>query len=74
MTTRTRELREALVRADDAVRVKTDFLARISHDLRTPLTSIIGFADLIRADGREDAERDASSAAAPRICSAWSTT
>ncbi|MCP3019028.1 7TM-DISM domain-containing protein [Cupriavidus basilensis] len=57
VTTRTRELREALVRADDAVRVKTDFLARISHDLRTPLTSIIGFADLIQADGREDAER-----------------
>lgn len=57
VATRTRELREALVRADDAVRAKTDFLARISHDLRTPLTSIIGFADLIQADGREDAER-----------------
>ncbi|CAG9200470.1 TPA: response regulator [Burkholderia vietnamiensis] len=54
---RTRELRSALDKADDAIRAKSDFLARISHDLRTPLTSIIGFADLIQADGREDAER-----------------
>lgn len=57
VATRTRELRSALEQADGAIRAKSDFLARISHDLRTPLTSIIGFADLIQADGREDAER-----------------
>lgn len=54
---RTGELQHALFAADDANRSKGDFLARISHDLRTPLTSIIGFADLILAAGREDAER-----------------
>jgi signal transduction histidine kinase/DNA-binding NarL/FixJ family response regulator len=54
---RTQELQAALIAADEAKGAQTDFLARISHDLRTPLTSIIGFSDLVQAGGREDAER-----------------
>ena len=29
-----------------ALRAKKDFVASVSHDLRTPLTSIIGYLDL----------------------------
>lgn len=53
---RTRELRDALIAADDANRARGNFLARVSHDLRTPLTAIIGFADLIRASGRDETQ------------------
>lgn len=48
---RTRELRQALQAADEANQAKSGFLTRISHDLRTPLTSILGFADMIQASG-----------------------
>lgn len=41
----------ALIRAKDAAiasnRAKTDFLARISHDIRTPLNAVLGAADLL---------------------------
>ncbi|WP_443113474.1 hybrid sensor histidine kinase/response regulator [Herbaspirillum seropedicae] len=48
---RTQELRQALQAADEANLAKSGFLTRISHDLRTPLTSILGFADMIQASG-----------------------
>ncbi|MFO1234876.1 MAG: 7TM-DISM domain-containing protein [Rivihabitans pingtungensis] len=65
---RTRELRNALIAAEAANLAKNDFLARVSHDLRTPLTAIMGYADMIQAAGRADARAAASSAAAPTTC------
>ncbi|WOF74115.1 ATP-binding protein [Parvibaculaceae bacterium PLY_AMNH_Bact1] len=41
------ELRQALVRAEEAARAKSSFLAAMSHELRTPLNAIIGFSELI---------------------------
>jgi len=40
-------LAAATLRAEQAVRSKSDFVANVSHELRTPLNSIIGFSRLL---------------------------
>jgi len=42
---RTRELEEANERLKELDRLKNDFVSNVSHDLRTPLTSIKGYVD-----------------------------
>lgn len=44
---RTQELRQAVANADQANTAKSEFLARVSHDLKSPLTSILGYSQLL---------------------------
>jgi PAS domain S-box-containing protein len=45
-------------RAEEANRLKDDFLATVSHELRTPLTAMLGWVKLLRS-GRLPAEKHA---------------
>lgn len=51
---RTRQLRQAQVKAEKANEAKSRFLAMMSHELRTPLSAVLGYIDVLLGDLRND--------------------
>ena len=47
MAQKEEDLQQALEKANKANQAKSEFLSRMSHDIRTPLNGIIGFLDLV---------------------------
>ena len=58
LATKQEELETALREAQSASEAKSDFLASVSHEVRTPLNAIVGFASLLKSEVRDSRAAD----------------
>lgn len=54
---RTRDLALAKAKAEESSQLKSDFLASLGHEVRTPMNAIVGFAKLLQMEKCTDEER-----------------
>lgn len=54
------QLEESIAQLEEEARRQEEFTAAFSHELKTPLTSIIGYADILRSRALSDEERSLS--------------
>ena len=54
------QLEESIARLEEEARRQEEFTAAFSHELKTPLTSIIGYADILRSQTMTEEERSLS--------------
>lgn len=52
-----KELDEYKIKAEESDRLKSSFLANLSHEVRTPMNSIMGFAELLAESDISEKER-----------------
>ncbi len=52
------ELIRAKIHAQESDRLKTNFLANIGHELRTPMNAVLGFAEVLKSELEDQTSKD----------------